>query len=95
MKLLKIPCLMIPALALTACGGSTGSGDPGKLRIERPAASITQPCNGPSRIPIVRNQGAQEAAWRRDRLALAQCTKKHGALVEWTEGLLVEFEPKE
>jgi len=91
MKRCKILWPVIPVLALTACAGSTGSGDPGKLRIEPPAARVVQPCAGPVAIPLKRDQGTQEAAWRRDRIALAQCRDNHALLIDWSRGVLASI----
>jgi len=46
-----------------------------------------QPCDGPDVIPLRLDQRSQEAAWRRDRLALAECRDRHGALVGWAMGI--------
>lgn len=82
---------MIPALVLTACDASTGSGDPGKLNIAPPAARAVQPCDGPGVIPLRLDQRTQEAAWRRDRINLAQCRDNHALLIGWAEGVTQEF----
>ena len=46
-----------------------------------------QPCAGPGVIPLRPDQRTQEAAWLRDRLALADCRDRHGALVVWADGV--------
>lgn len=92
MKPLKILVAVIPALALTACSGWIKSGDPGKLRIEAPAPNVIDGCRRPSPIPQgATTQQAQEAIWRRDRLALAACADRHALAVEWIEGITSEF----
>lgn len=87
MKPLTILLAMIPVLALTACDGSTGSGDPGALRLPPLSPALVQPCAGPGVIPLRLDQRTQEAAWLRDRLALAACRDRHGALVSWVNGI--------
>lgn len=79
---------MIPALALAACSGSMKSGDPGKLQIERPAPRAVQQCADPVEIPLRRHQATQEAAWRQDRISLAQCRDNHSLLIDWVSGLV-------
>lgn len=82
------------AWALAACGDSTGSGDPGKLRVQRPSAAVTAPCARPAPIPTTATtQGAQETLWRRDRLSLADCADRHAVAVEWIDGIAEEFYP--
>lgn len=94
MKPLKILSLMIPVWALAACGGSTGSGDPGQLRVEPPSAAVMAACARPAPIPTTATtQGAQETLWRRDRIALADCADRHAVAVEWIEGVAGEFQP--
>lgn len=84
MRRSTILLLAIPVLALTACADSTRSADGSGLRAERPDAAILAPCPRPVPIPsTARTQGAQEALWRRDRIHLAECGDRHGALAVW------------
>ena len=56
---------------------------------------MTQYCDDPVIIDLVRNQEVQETAWRRDRVALASCRDRHKALVDYTLGLLAELGAEE
>ena len=91
MKPLTILWPLIPVLALTACSASTGSGDPGALRLPPLSPALVQPCDGPGVIPLRLDQRTQEAAWRRDRINLAQCRDNHALLIIWAMGVTQEF----
>ncbi len=84
MRRLPILAAMIPVCLTAACGGSTGSAD---LRVDPPDAAVVEPCARPARLAGADTVRAQEALWRRDRLALARCGDRHAAAVAWVEGV--------
>jgi len=60
--------------------------------VEPPDAAVTQPCARPARLDGAQTVRAQEALWRRDRLALARCGDRHAAAVAWIEGVVTALD---
>jgi len=93
MRHVTIPTLIAALLALTACGGSNRSVDPGQIRIEPPSESVMQRCALAVDLPDgPMTQAEVETHWRRDRAALAACRGRHGALAAWARGAVAAID---
>ena len=78
----KIPTLIVPLLALTACGDLMNSVEPPSL--EPPPVSFTQPCERPILLPNREvTQSEVETLWAGDRVRLITCANRYSALVDF------------
>jgi hypothetical protein len=77
--------LTLALLALTGCNGSTPSAE--GIRLAPPDAALMASCASPRPIPPEAGAATQEALWRADRINLANCRDRHGALAEWAQGV--------
>lgn len=73
---------MLLASTLGSCAPSTRYALPAAA--PAPPESLLRPCNAPAALPGGALDGAQVARlWGRDRLSLAACAARHGALARF------------